>query len=459
MGLHVVKKGLDLPISGEPAQKIEAGRAVTRVALMAEDYVGMRPRLYVQPGDQVKRGQLLFEDKKMPWVRYTSPGAGTLTAINRGERRALQSVVVELSEKEGEGIIDDSQREHFSAYTGNDPRTLNSDQIKALLIESGMWTALRARPFGRVADPATVPNSIFVNAMDTNPLAARPETILEGNEKEFAAGLGCVAKLTEGKTFLCKAEGSAIEAPADSGIEEHEFRGPHPSGTVGLHIHTLDPVCNGKIVWYVNYQDVVAIGRLMETGILDVERVVSLAGPVVRNPRLLKTRIGACLDELAADESAAGENRVISGSVYSGRSAMGKVSGYLGRYHLQVSVLQEGRDRQFLDWAMPGSNRFSIIPAYISSLFSKKKYNFTTTRNGGVRAIVPIGMYERVMPMDIPPTFLLRSLIIGDIDQAEKLGCLELEEEDLALCTFVCPGKNDYGFYLRKMLTEIEKEG
>ncbi|MHC4444000.1 MAG: Na(+)-translocating NADH-quinone reductase subunit A [Planctomycetota bacterium] len=459
MGLHSTTKGLDLPITGKPIQKIDIGRPITRVALMAEDYVGMRPKLYVNPGDKVKRGQLLFEDKKTPWVRYISPAAGTFIAINRGQRRVLQSVVVQLSDSERQGTLDDDERETFTAYNAADPATLTSDQIKALLIESGMWTALRARPFGRVANPETVPHSIFVTAMDTNPMAASVDTVLADKQKDFEIGLRCVSKLTEGKTFLCKAPGSQVTAPADTNIQTEEFKGPHPAGTVGVHIHTLDPVGRGKIVWYLNYQDVSAIGRLVTTGILDVERVVSLAGPTVKNPRLLKTRMGAWLDELVKDELEDGENRLISGSVLSGRTASGESLGYLGRYHLQISVLQEGRERQLLSWAMPGMNKFSIIGAYISKLFPKKKYNFTTNRNGGQRAIVPIGMYERVMPMDILPTFLLRSLVVGDLEQAERLGCMELEEEDLSLCTFVCPGKIDYGPYLRNILTEIEKEG
>ena len=459
MGLHRITKGLDLPITGDPRQEIEVARRPSRVALLAADYVRLRPTLHVQVGEQVKRGQLLFEDRKMPAVLYTAPGAGTVVAINRGHRRAFQSIVVELNEAERAGEPTEADLATFDAYTGKGPGELTPDEIKALLIESGLWTSLRARPFGRVANPAVAPRSIFVTAMDTNPLAASVDVAIRGREKDFELGLGCVSKLTDGKTFLCKGPGSAVAATPGANVQTEDFEGPHPAGTVGLHIHTLDPVCRNKTVWYVNYQDVIAIGRLVATSKLDVERVISLAGPTVRNPRLLQTRIGACLDELVEGELQDCENRVVSGSVLSGRKAMGDVLGYLGRYHLQVSVLREGREREFMNWVLPGSNKFSTIRAYLAGFLPKKKYDFTTTTNGSDRAIVPIGMYERVMPMDIQPTYLLRSLVARDMDRAEQLGALELEEEDLALCAFVCSGKIDYGPILRENLTTIEKEG
>ncbi len=459
MALHTVIKGLDLPIAGDPAQKIEDCTGPRKVALTAADYVGMKPAMQVRVGDTVKRGQVLFEDKKTPGVLYTAPGAGTIVALNRGARRAFQSFVVELTETERNGEPADGDFQPFESYTGKAPADTVAEEVKALLLESGMWTALRGRPFGRVAIPEVVPNSIFVTAMDTNPLAASVQEVLKGNEDAFQNGLELVSKLTGGKTFVCKAPGTTLPAATNPKIQIEDFEGPHPSGLAGLHIETLDPVHRDKTVWYLNYQDVVSIGNLFATGRLDVGRVVSLAGPTAKNPRLLRTRVGASLDDLVQGELQDGENRVVSGSVLSGRAAMGEVHGYLGRYHTQVTVLAEGNQSEFIGWMLPGANKFSTIGAYLSSLLPKKKYAFNTNTNGSPRAMVPIGMYERVMPMDIMPTFLLRSLIVGDVEKAEKLGCLELEEEDLALCTFVCPGKIDYGSILRKNLTEIEKEG
>ncbi|MBN1441868.1 MAG: Na(+)-translocating NADH-quinone reductase subunit A [Planctomycetes bacterium] len=461
MSVHRISKGLDLPISGEPRQEISL-KAVGRVAFIAADAVGLRPRLLVAEGDAVRRGQPILEDKKMPGVVYTAPGAGTVRAIHRGERRALQSVVIDLSDGERSGDLPAAEHQELSSFTGADPLSLGRDAVRDLLVESGLWTALRTRPFSRVPDPESRPHSIFVTATDSNPLAALPHAAIRGEESALQAGLICVSRLTEGKTYLCRHPGSAIEPPAaaaECGIQVEEFAGVHPAGTVGLHIHLLDPVSRRKTVWHLGYQDVVAIGKLFTTGRLDVRRVVSLAGPVVKSPRLLATRIGASLDDLVRGELEDVESRVISGSVLSGRAAMGEVHGYLGRYHLQVSALREGRDRELLSWLRLGAEKFSTIRAYLSGFLAPRKLAFTTSTNGSKRAIVPIGMYERVMPLDIQPVFLLKSLVMEDIARAEELGCLELDEEDLALCTFVCPGKIDYAPLLRNNLDLIEKEG
>lgn len=452
MAVHTIRKGLNLPIAGDPEQVIDGTRAPKRVAVLADDYIGLRPTMFVQAGDAVTRGQALFEDKKNPGVIFTSPAAGKVVAINRGEKRAFQSVVVELNRPQP------GEQCKFQNYTGNDPAGLSRDQIKALLVESGMWTALRTRPFSKVPAPGSTPFAIFVTAIDTNPLAPNVELAIKGHEKDFERGLICVAKLTEGRTYLCKARGASIPANPNTGIQIEEFEGVHPAGTVGVHINRLAPVSAKRTVWHVNYQDVIAIGKLFGTGELYVERVISLAGPSVKKPRLLRTVLGASTDEIVAGELKDGEHRVVSGSVLSGRTAVGDVHGYLGRYHNQVSVLREGRDREFLGWAMPGTKKFSIIPVFASKLFGGK-FDFTTNTNGSPRAMVPIGMYEKVMPMDIVPTYLLRSLLIGDMEEAEKLGALELDEEDLALCTFVCPGKHDFGVHLREMLNKIDKEG
>lgn len=457
MAVHKIRKGLRLPILGEPLQEIDASRAVHRVAVVADDYVGMRPTLHVSVGEEVRRGQLLFEDKKTPGVRYTAPAAGRVVGVHRAERRALQSVVIELSRAEREGRGPDQVS--FSWFSGRHPGALTGDQVRALLVESGLWTAIRQRPFSHVANPADVPHSIFVTAIDTNPLAPSVDVILSGAQAAFERGLAAVARLTEGPIFVCTAPETSLRVPTGEQIRHEQFAGRHPAGTVGVHIHTLDPVDRRKLVWHVGCQDIVAIGRLFETGVLSVDRVISVGGPAVRHPRLLRTRLGASTDELVAGELQDGENRLISGSVLAGRRASGDQLGYLGRYHQQISVVREGRDREFFGWLAPGLNKFSTINIFLSRLLPGKKFAFTTSTHGSRRAIVPIGMYERVMPLDILPTFLLRALVMGDVEQAEELGCLELDEEDLALSTFVCPGKNDYGPYLRQVLTTIQNEG
>lgn len=460
MAVHKVKKGLDLPITGAPDQTIEAARPVTHVALMARDYVGLKPTMFVREGDTVKRGQPLFEDKKSPGALYTAPGAGTIAAVNRGDKRALQSVVIELSDSERTGRPADDEIARFENYTEKSLPSWSRDEVRALLVESGLWTAFRARPFSKVPSVDSEPDGIFITAMDTEPLAPRPEVIVSQNEDAFDTGLAAIAKLREGAIFLCVAKDSPIKAGPYSGITVEQFAGPHPAGTAGLHIHTLMPVHRERTVWHINYQDVIRIGKLFRTGKLDVEHVAALAGPPVRNPRLLRTRLGASVDQLVDGELEEGEIRTISGSVLAGRKAAGDIHGYLGRYHAQVACLREYRDRDFLGWLAPGKNKFSITNVFTSSLHRRKqKFAFTTSTNGSERAMVPIGVYEKIMPMDLMPTFLLRALIIGDIERAERLGCLELDEEDLALCTFVCPGKYDYGPYLRHVLTEIEREG
>lgn len=323
-----------------------------------------------------------------------------------------------------------------------------------------MWTTLRTRPFGRVPTPDDdAPHSLFVTVADTNPHAPDVAKVLAGREKDFERGLAVVSKLTEGKVYVCKGAGAKVSTGKNAKVQVEEFHGPHPSGTVGVHIHTLDPVSRNKTVWHIGYQDVINVGRLFATGKLDVERVVSLAGPTVKKPRLLKTRVGACLDEIVDGELETVENRVISGSVLTGRKAMGEIHGFLGRFHLQISALREGREREFLGWLKPGFDMFSTTNAYASALTPGKRFDFTTARNGSHRHMVPIGMYERVFPFDILPTFLLRAILVKDVGRAEELGVLELDEEDVALCTFVCPGKQDYGPVLRENLETIWKEG
>jgi Na+-transporting NADH:ubiquinone oxidoreductase subunit A len=449
MGVIKIKKGLNVPISGEPEQVIYDAPPVSRVAVLGHDFVGMKPTMEVAVGDSVKLGQPLFTDKKMPSLKYTSPGTGKIAAINRGDKRALVSVVVQL---EGD--------EHvlFDSFAEAELAGLSREKVKQLLFDSGLWVALRARPFSRVANPDAVPHSIFVTAMDTNPLAPSLETILQGRENDFQNGLKVLSRLTDGKVYLCQSPDAKIPTIDLKNLNVEQFDGPHPAGLVGTHIHFLDPVGAAKTVWHIGAQDVAAVGKLFTAGRLDVERVISLAGPSVKKPRLLRTRLGASLAELTQDELMPGSNRVISGSVLSGFAAT-EANGFLGRYHQQVTVLREGGDRHFLGWMSPGFNLYSIKNIVASKLFPYKKFAFTTAINGGPRAIVPSGSYEAVMPLDILPTPLLRSLAIKDVEESEKLGCFELDEEDLALCTYVCPSKIDHGQNLRDTLTLIEKEG
>ncbi len=460
MAVHVIKRGLDLPITGAPEQRIEDAPAPSRVAVMAQDFPLMKARMDVSVGDEVKRGQVLFEDRKSEGVRFTSPGAGKVVAIHRGERRALISVVVELNERERSGSTTDDDHAAFESYTGKAPTDLDRKAVVDLLAESGAWVALRARPFSRVPSPTDAAlKSIFVTAVDTRPLAADPDVVVAAAAEDFKRGLQAVAKLTDGPVYLCKKAGSKISGGGVERVREEEWQGKHPAGLVGTHIHFLDPVTRSKPVWHLGYQAVIRIGRLFAAGKLDVEHVVSFAGPAVKSPTLLRTRAGASTDELAAGRLAEGENRIVSGSVLHGRNASGEEHGYLGRYHDQVSCLREGREQVFLGWLLPGGGMFSTVRAFLGSILPGKRFAFSTTTNGSHRAMVPINIFERLMPLDIMPTFLLRALMMDDLQRAEHLGALELDPEDLSLCSFGSPGKEDFGKHLTRNLEVIWKEG
>jgi len=443
-----IKKGLDLPITGVPEQVIQDGPTITEVAILGEEYVGMRPSMAVKVGDTVKKGQVLFADKKNPGVKFTAPASGVVKEINRGAKRVLQSVVVSV---EGQESL--SFPKHESAQLA----TLSRDAIVENLIDSGAWTSFRTRPFSKVPAIDAIPASIFVTAMDTNPLAADAELIINENQQAFIDGLSVLSQLTTGKVYVCKGVGE-LPASSESNVEERLFSGVHPAGLAGTHIHFIDPVSITKQVWSINYQDVIAFGQLFVTGELYADKVISLAGPAVATPRLLRTVLGASIAQLTENELVDADVRVISGSVLCGVSAYGPHA-YLGRYHNQISAIVEGYEKELFGWGAPGLNKHSVARVFLSTLNRAKRFAFTTTTGGSKRAMVPIGQYERIMPLDILPTVLLRDLIVGDSDGAQTLGCLELDEEDLALCTYVCPGKYDYGSILRTNLSKIEKEG
>jgi len=439
-----IKKGLDLPIAGKPDQNITQGNAVSRVALVGFDYVGMKPTMLVQVGDKVKKGQPLFTDKKNEGVQYTAPASGTVVEVNRGKRRVFESLVIEV---EGNDEVT------FNQYKASELASLTREQVQSQLVESGMWAAIRTRPYSKAPALGSEPSSIFVSTLDTNPLAADPQVVIAEQKEAFANGLAVLSCLSK-KVFVTKAPEASVAAGQAQVVD---VAGPHPAGLVGTHIHYLDPVSASKTVWHVGYQDVIAIGHLFVTGSIYTDRVVALAGPQVNKPRLVRTQIGASLTELTANELKDGDNRVISGSVFGGRTASGPIA-YLGLFANQVSVLEEGRERQMLHYLRAGVDKHSVKNIYLSKLLPKKLLSFTTSTSGSERAMVPIGAYEKIMPLDILPTQLLRALIVEDMDSVISLGGLELDEEDLALCTYVCSGKYEYGPILRGNLDRIEKE-
>jgi Na+-transporting NADH:ubiquinone oxidoreductase subunit A len=442
-----IKKGLDLPIKGAPDQSVIENKSVKRVALIGEDYWWFKPTMAVNEGDTVKKGQLLFSCKRGEGIRFTAPASGKVVEVNRGAKRFFESMVIEIAG-------DDSVT--FENYSGSDTSSYDAAKVQALLVESGLWTSLRTRPYSFVARLDEKPQAVFVTAMDTNPLAPDANLIIGEQKEAFAKGLEAIKKLAP-KTFVCSNANSDI--PKVDGITYEQFDGPHPAGNAGTHINFLSPVGGKNLVWHLGYQDLIAIGKLFETGELFTQRVISLAGPLARKPRLIRTQLGASIEELTQDEFYPfGKVRVISGSVFNGRTSTGKFT-YLGKYHQQITVLKEGFEREFFGWHSPGLNRFSVKNIYVSRFFKSKLFSFTTNVNGSDRSLVPIGSFEKVMPLDIFPTHLLKAILSNDDDKAIELGIMELDEEDLSLCTFVDPCKHEFGPKLRASLEHILKEG
>lgn len=443
-----LKKGLNLPLRGQPDSRIDAANDITAVAALGPDYVGLKPTMLVREGDTVKVGSALFEDKKNPGVIVTSPAAGTVAAINRGAKRALISVEV---------TVDGDAAEDFGAHAESELANLSSDAVREKLQTSGQWAAFRTRPYGKVPAVETTPNSIFVNAMDTNPLAADPGVILREHANDFINGITILERFGV-PVYVCHQHGAELPNLASSTAQLAAFSGPHPAGLPSTHVHFIDPVSPAKSVWTIGYQDVIAIGRLFVDGELFVRRYIAIAGPLVNSPRIFATRLGAKVSQLVAGRLSEGRARVISGSVFHGHTAIG-FRDFLGRYVNQVSVIEEDDNREFMGWIAPGLKKFSALSVFLSSILKPKVFNITTSQNGSPRALVPIGVFEKVMPLDILPTPLIRSIIVKDTDDAQLKGCLELVEEDMALLSFVDPGKHDFGPVLRSTLTQIERDG
>lgn len=415
-----IRHGLDISMEGKPRQTVREAGKVASVAISGHDFPDVRPEFSVEPGDKVRAGQTVFTDRRRPEIAFTAPATGAVTAINRGRRRALDSLVIRIESDE--------------TVTFPIPGTSDGpEEIRGLLLKSGLWPSFRTRPFGRIPDADAIPNAIFVTAMDTNPLAADPRVAIGRHAEAFRRGLDVLPALTPGPVFVCRANGPPLYDGTPERIRQVTVSGAHPAGLSGTHIHHLAPVANGKSVWQVGYQDVIAIGHLLLSGRLWGERIVALSGSGMRDPALVKLPMGASLDEALDGELEKGPMRVISGPVLSGREA-----GYLGRYHDQVTVIAR-------------SDEEVAAPGFLSRL-------------GGFfigvpdAAIIPRDTFERVMPLDILPVPLLRALSVGDVETARDLGCLELVEEDLALLSHVCTTGTDYGALLRAALDQIEAD-
>lgn len=449
-------KGIDLPLAGEPSQHIVNVPAGKDYALLGANYVGMKPTMKVRAGDKVKIGQPLWVEKNDNAVVFASPVSGTVVDVNRGHRRALQSVSIKSDGK-------DTHAKKFKAVPEKSLAGLKPDAIRSQLLESGAWTALRTRPYSKIPQSDSTPSAIFVTATDTNPLTANPAVYLAEKMAEFKAGLQVLSRLTDGTVYVCH-DGSWSLKTKISGVKEQAFTGPHPAGNAGTHIHFLHPVNSTRTVWTIGYQDVIAWGHLFLTGQIMTERVVALAGSAVTEPALIRTRLGASVAEMAKGKLKplpdGYSNRVLIGSVFNGLQGDEFLS-YVGQYTNQITILPEGdTDFRTFGWAIPYADKFaSVLNVHFSALFRGKKQEFTTNLNGSRRAVISVGHLEPLTPLNIMPTQLVRALVTLDTDEAQRLGLLELDEEDVALFSYADIGKNEYGPALRDCLTKVEKDG
>ena len=452
-----LKKGIDLPLAGEPAQQIVDAKPTKHVGLLGMTYMGMKPTMQVKAGDRVKVGQPLWIEKNDNAVAFTAPASGKVVDVNRGYRRALLSVTIASDGK-------NTQAKRYKPVAKDKLSLMKATEVRATLLESGAWTALRTRPYSKIPKSDSTPDAIFVTAMDSNPLTADPVVYITEKKAEFEAGIRVLTHLTEGKVYICAKDGTTVPGANVDGAETHTFSGPHPAGNAGTHIHFLHPVSANRTVWTIGYQDVIAWGHLFLTGQILTERVVALAGSSVAKPTLIRTQLGADVNELVKgqfwDDKDSQNSRILIGSVFNGIQSV-EGTNYIGQYANQICCLPEGdTDFRVLGWAIPYMDKFSsVLNVHFSALNRKKTQYMTTNLNGSRRAVISLGHLEELTPLDIMATQLVRSLVTLDTDEAQRLGALELDEEDVALFSYADIGKNEYGLALRDCLAKIEKDG
>ena len=434
-------KGLDLPISGSPSMDLDSSTAINSVAILGVDYVGLKPTMMIDEGDRVQSGQKIFENKKNPGTFVTSHLSGVVASINRGEKRRFISLVIE------EDASIDPIEFNFENYNHHID----------FLVDTGALSYFRTRPYNRMPIPSVLPSAIFINACDTNPLSVDPYLLMELGEDQdlFNLGLNFITSIDPSIKVFCSYQNKNFDQSV-AGVNYTRFKGPHPAGLVGSHIHFLYPVGQNRSVWNISWQEVISIGYIIENKILRSKKLISFGGPNVHDPKILKLKYGSNLSEATAGK-VLDNSRIISGSVLNGHTAE-NVMNYLGAFDNQVSVLPNESNDILFNWAMPGSKLHSMLPAFISSWIKPKEFKFNVSMNGGNRAIVPISSYQEIMPLNILTTQLLKCLVTFDIELGEKLGVLELAPEDLALASYVCPSKYDYQSILNSNLEKMYEE-
>ena len=444
-----LRKGLDINLAGAASKRLTVLPLAEEYGLSPLDFEGVTPKLLVKVGDEVKAGTPLFFSKADERILFTSPVSGTVSSVNRGEKRKVLSVTVAPSKTQS-----------YEEFPKLDPHKASREEIVGLLLRSGLWPMLVQRPYGIIANPSDSPKAIFISAFDSAPLAPDYNFVLQGERENLEAGLALLGRLTAGKVHLSVRAHEEGEMTSLKGVELHTFAGKHPAGNVGVQIHHIDPINKGEVVWTINIQDVAVIGRLVREGRVDRTRTIAVTGSEVADPQYVRIIAGARIDSVLGGRikpQAEGDSvRIISGNVLTGaRRTMQEFTGF---YAHQLTVIPEGDKYELLGWMLPRTKKFSVSRAYFSWLCPRKQYRLDTNLNGGERPFVVTGLYERYLPMDIYPMYLLKACMAGDIDKMENLGIYEVVEEDFALCEFVDPSKIEIQQIIRDGINLMIKE-
>ena len=445
-----LKKGLDIQLQGAPRKELVQLPLVHAYALKPDDFKGVTPKLLVRADDPVKAGSPLFFDKYRPQVLFTSPVSGRVKEIRRGEKRKILEI-----------IVAPDAEQTYESFDIVAPERASRAQITSTLLKAGLWPMIIQRPYGIIANPDHGPKSIFVSGFDSAPLAPDMNFVLKDELENLQTGFSALGRLTEGKVYLGLKAGTSGVLDQIKDVEINYFDGPHPAGNVGVQIHHIDPIAKGDVVWTVDVQNVAIIGRLLRTGKVDMHKTIALTGSEVAQPRYFTTIAGAPVSSILRAVELRTQNegeqvRIISGNVLTGTKV--EADGFIGFYSNQLTVIHEGFTHEFLGWGMPRLGKFSVSRSYFSWLTPHRKYNLDTNLNGGVRAYVVTGLYDKYLPMDIYPLYLLKAILAGDIDKMEGLGIYEVVEEDFALCEFVDPSKTEMQQIIRQGIDLMIKE-
>ena len=448
----IIKKGYDLKLTGKPTKDLKTINLRASIKLHPIEFPGIKPKLLVKEGDNVKTNSPVFFDKNNPLIMFTAPQGGKVKKINFGERRRLEAVEIEIDEN--------AEEISFEPFKADALDKLQQEKIISILCKAGLWPTLRRRPFSKIAEPDCSPKSIFISAMSTAPFSVDLEIILKNTTQEvIQAGINVLNALTEGHINLVRPK--AVQNPKLlklKNVQHHTYVGPHPAGNTGIHVSHIDPIKNkDDIIWYLSIQDILSIGSLFLTGKVNNKKIITVAGSAVLKKQHYKINRGTLISQILSNNEVEDNARIISGDILSGNTS--NMDSALGFYHESVTIIPDLPKRSFMGWISPGFSKYSLSNAFLSKLLPYKSQELTTSMNGSKRAIIPIGVIEKVMPLNILPTMLIKSIIAGDIDNMEQLGIYECDPEDFALCSFADASKMDITGIIQEGLDLVELEG